>query len=78
MKPTTTLLTVILVICGVSSYAQTSGKLKARLAKSGNQFQTVRVEFEENVDCYFLNSEFKRLKTPVSERATIVIHQLIG
>ena len=54
-----------------------SSELQAAIAESNpNDFISIRIEFKENVDCYYLNNEFKENEIPVDERPKIVIQQL--
>ena len=54
-----------------------SSELQAVIAESNpNDFISIRIEFKENVDCYYLNNEFKENEISVDERPKIVIEQL--
>ena len=44
-------------------------------AKS-NDFISIRIEFKENIDCYYLNNDFKENEISVDQRPKIVIEQL--
>ena len=54
-----------------------SNELQAVIAESNpNDFISIRIEFKENIDCYYLNNEFKENEISVDERPKIVIEQL--
>jgi len=54
-----------------------SNELQAVIAESNpSDFISIRIEFKENVDCYYLNNEFKENEISVDERPKIVIEQL--
>ena len=54
-----------------------SAELQSAISEANsNDFISIRIEFKENIDCYYLNNEFKENQTPVSQRAKIVIEQL--
>nr|MBC8411510.1 S8 family serine peptidase [Paracoccaceae bacterium] len=56
-----------------------SSELQAVIADANpNDFISIRIEFKENVDCYYLNNEFKENEISVDERPKIVIEQLQG
>ena len=54
-----------------------SSELQAVIAVANpNDFISIRIEFKENVDCYYLNNEFKENEISVDERPKIIIEQL--
>ena len=54
-----------------------SSELQALIADANpNDFISIRIEFKENVDCYYLNNEFKENEISVDERPKIVIEKL--
>ncbi len=69
---------LILAFIGLNFHAQTkTERLQKRLAISGkNQFQRIRIEFDENVNCRYWNQEFYQQKVPVNQRPTLIIEKL--
>ena len=54
-----------------------SAELQSVISEAhSNDFISIRIEFKENVDCYYLNNEFKENEIPVDQRPKIVIEQL--
>ncbi|MFT7611854.1 MAG: hypothetical protein ACI9J3_000801 [Parvicellaceae bacterium] len=72
-------LTALILIIGTSLFAQTkTDRLINRMTKSGSaEFQRVRVEFNNNVDCYYWNNQFKLEKTPSQLRPQKIISKLM-
>ena len=71
------LTTAFLMLGSVSvSLAQLSTSLTQRLSSNSDGFHRIRIEFNENVDCYALNHEFKQNRVAVDQRAKTVISQL--
>lgn len=68
---------LLLFSCTISGQGVLSSELQSVIADSKpNDFISIRIEFKENVDCYYLNNEFKENKISVDKRPKIVIQQL--
>ena len=54
-----------------------SPELQSVISESNsNDFISIRIEFKENIDCYYLNNEFKENAISIEQRPKIVIEQL--
>jgi len=72
-----TLIIPLLFTIIINGQGVISSKLQnVMLDANSNDFISVRIEFKENVDCYYLNNEFKENEVAVDERPKIVIQQL--
>lgn len=72
----TLLLVLSVAVFPFRTIAQVSPRLQSAMDSEPNAFQTIRVEFKDNVNCFALNHEFKQQRVAVSERPKIVITQL--
>lgn len=67
----------LLLSLTVSSQGVLSSNLQTLLTEaSPDDFISIRIEFKDNVDCYYLNNEFKEKEISVGNRPKIVIEQL--
>lgn len=77
MKRISFVVLAILASLSIKGQNTLTPALQEVLNKSdNNDYISIRIEFKENVDCYFLNNELKENKTTISERPKIVIQQL--
>ncbi|MFT6210107.1 MAG: bacillopeptidase F [Bacteroidia bacterium] len=69
--------TANLIVGVLSCYSQISPKLQEELISSSSQtFHRIRIEFDDNVDCYALNHDFKQQRLLLQERPKVVISRL--
>jgi len=77
MLKITTLIFPLLFALIINGQGVISNELQNVIADANsNDFISIRIEFKENVDCYYLNNEFKENEISVDERPKIVIQQL--
>ncbi|MBT4774150.1 MAG: S8 family serine peptidase [Crocinitomicaceae bacterium] len=68
----------LLLLVGSNYAAQTlTDRLNSRIEKMNNtNFQRIRVEFEDNVDCYYWNQQFKQEQILNTKRPPLIINKL--
>lgn len=70
-------ISLLLFVSSNYSAQSVTDRLNTRLEKMNKtNFQKIRVEFENNVDCYYWNQQFKQEKISNVKRPTLIINKL--